>query len=151
MKTMINTALLGVTVLLLGGCYDTTNYSHSAYTQINITKLDNIQGRGYKLEGDGKMNYIGGPINLYFCKGNRFVLQGDQQYEGTYRVDLARDRIVMTEDNDLDNAGKPLKITVNTRSGYFEQKKKYVFEGLDDVKWYDLINIDPSDCVIPSL
>jgi len=155
MKRIIHITLLGISILLINGCdIDGPNYSRTDYKQLNIAKLDNISGKAYQIQGSGITENFNGSriIDLVFCKNNRYLYDGgtvhvSRLYRGTYRVDLARDEIIMTGD-DLDSSGKHLHGVIKTRSGYFEQKKKYVFEGLG-VRIDDLERIQRTEnCVI---
>jgi len=155
MRKRIHTTLLGISILLINGCdIDGPNYSRTDYKQLNIEKLDNISGKAYQIQGSGIVENggVSGIINLVFCKNNRYLYDGGTTYKirlyrGTYQVDLARDEIIMIGD-DLDSAGKHLHGVIKTRSGYFEQKKKYVFEGLG-VRIDDLERIERTEnCVM---
>ena len=145
MKKTIYVALLAIGILFINGC-DTPDYSRTTYKQLHIAKLNNILGTGYEIEGSGKMLGVASYILLHFCKNNRYIYEGSRVYRGKYRVDLAKDEIIMTGD-DTDSSGRHLHGVIKTNSGYFEQKEKYIFEGLD-VKIYDLQYIKDADCVV---
>jgi len=147
MKNTLKYLSLLMTILMFSGCEDRTDYLHSKYKQINIAKLQNIQGNGYRLNGTGYDTHQ--TFYLFFCKNNKYAYTigsiNARIYRGEYRVDLANDQIIMTGD-DVDSQGKKLYGTVKTKSGYFEQEKKYLIKGTIQEGFIDLHKINDSFC-----
>jgi len=136
-----------ILILMINGCKDKTYYMDSDYKQINIAKFQDIQGTGYRL--DGNAYYEGYPFILFFCKNNRYAYTrggaGNKIYRGEYRVDLSNDQIIMQGD-DVDSQGKKLSGTIKTKSGYFEQEKQYLIDGTIHQGFRDLFQINSSAC-----
>lgn len=136
-----------ILILIFSGCEDKTDYMGSEYKQINIAKFQDIQGKGYRLKGIEYYESV--PLYLFFCKKDRYAYtRGSRSakiYRGNYRVDLANDQIIMTGD-DVDSQGKKLYGTMKSRSGYFEQEKKYLIDGTIQKGFIDLHQINFSTC-----
>lgn len=149
-KKILKFAPLVVATLITNGCKDTTYYMGSDYKQINISELQDIKAKGYRLDGGG-YNLGGNTWNLFFCKNNKYAYTtgntGAKIYYGHYNVDLANDQVVMHGD-DVDNQGKKLHGIMKTPSGYFEQEKKYVIGGNINIGFEDLQQINSSNCDI---
>lgn len=153
MKQIIKLTLVMLVTFFINGCLeDQTDYIGSTYSKINIANLVDISDSGYLLDGSGKVNHESAGWYLLFCKGNRYkygasALTKPKIYEGSYKVDLDKNEIIMIGD-DLDSAGKHIKGTFKTNNGQFKQKERYINQGLG-LEFNSLEQINSSDdCVL---
>jgi hypothetical protein len=148
MKNPIHTLLLAIGLLAINGC-DTIDYSDSTYKKLNIAELVDMENfGGYRLASSGTVNFKPTYVYLYFCKNNRYKY-GDKTakfYEGNYSIDIDKSEIIFKGD-DLDSTGKHLYGTMKVKKGYFRQKEDYRSERLG-LKFENLVDIDPSDCIV---
>ncbi len=125
MKKIIGLVIGMVAMVALSGCNTTgENLTDPVYEHAKVSAEDAYYD-GYVFSGYDDIEDPEVPFKLYICANHRYIYQhGDDEHTG--RV------ILQGQDLGLKDDDTGSYVLLSGYNGYYEEGKKYAFDGLDD-------------------